>query len=301
MKSNFLSGWYAILPSKKLKNKPIEIERFSQKIVLWRKQNNTVIAMKNHCPHRGAKLSLGKVCNDHIQCPYHGYEFSDAGHCEYAPEMNSPLPGLTVNMYPVKEDFGMIWIYWGNEAADFNPTHFEKIHHDFKGHYSQTSKRWHSHISYCIENQLDYTHLPLVHHNTIGRHFNLPKNPSIECTAERIATYFDGERLVAELLLPNIWILHAGKKIKIMLFFAPINEHETLLYLRTYRSFVTFQPLKPLVDWLMNLANKAILKQDQKVVASQGKEPSYMASEDNLFVHDKAIKHFRGLFQSAPD
>ena len=39
------------------------------------KTSSGVVAFNNRCPHRSAKLSLGWVKDDAIQCPYHGWTY----------------------------------------------------------------------------------------------------------------------------------------------------------------------------------------------------------------------------------
>src|SRR4051794_36343577 len=79
--------WYPILESRKIKtgSKPIGIQRLSESLVLWRDSDGKVHCLLDRCPHRGAKLSLGKVLNDRIQCGYHGFEFNKQGECASIP------------------------------------------------------------------------------------------------------------------------------------------------------------------------------------------------------------------------
>lgn len=72
----FPSGWYAILHISEIpKNKPYGCIRFGLPIVIW-KDGDEIIVMEDRCPHRSAKLSLGKICDNKIRCPFHGFEFS---------------------------------------------------------------------------------------------------------------------------------------------------------------------------------------------------------------------------------
>ena len=66
--------WYPVCPSHFLKEDPISLRRLGYKIALWRDQAGQVHALEDHCPHRGAPLSLGVILGDRIACPYHGVE-----------------------------------------------------------------------------------------------------------------------------------------------------------------------------------------------------------------------------------
>ena len=66
--------WYPVCPSHFVKEQPVSLRRLGYKIVLWRSQDGKVHALEDHCPHRGAPLSLGVILGDRIACPYHGVE-----------------------------------------------------------------------------------------------------------------------------------------------------------------------------------------------------------------------------------
>jgi len=46
-----------------------------------------ILAAENVCPHKGSKLSLGAVCEDHLQCAYHGWQFDKEGSCLNIPSL----------------------------------------------------------------------------------------------------------------------------------------------------------------------------------------------------------------------
>ncbi len=301
--SSFIPGWYAIFKSAELKNKILAIERFGLKLALWRNDQNQVQIFKDRCPHRGAQLSLGCIKNNRIQCPFHGYEFSEKGECKFSPEFNisENFNGalLKAQIFKSHEAFDMIWIYIGSDQdfQEFYYPELAEIHKNFRA-YSQTEKIWDSHMTYCIENQLDYTHLQFVHKNTIGRGYKLPQDPKIIKNSTSISIYFNQEiKPRLQFFFPNIWVLNISEKINLVLYFSPINSGQTQLYLRTYRDFLIYPGIKKLGDLVMNFMNQVILKQDQKVVASQGNKPSYQAQKDSLMLHDQAIRSFRNHWE----
>lgn len=295
--ASFVSGWYAVLPSKQLKNKkPVSLTCFGMDLVLWRAENGQISCFLDRCPHRGAKLSIGNVKYNCLECPYHGFRFNINGSCELAPEFSKPVPGLKVQSYPTKESMDMIWILYGNENQKFDFSDLEKIHNTFDSAYCETSKKWNSHITYCIENQLDYTHLPNVHKNTIGRGFVYPKDPDFILNKNKIIIYFEHKNPVVSFYFPNVWVLHVSKKMNIVMYFIPIGESQTMLRLRSYSTILTLSFIKFFLTPILNKTNKIILKQDQRVVASQGLMPSYASKNDVLMKNDQAIKYFREVW-----
>ena len=162
--NTFAPGWYAILSQKELRriDKPLAIRRFGLGLVLWRAKNNEIIAVLDRCPHRSAKLSLGKISDGIISCPFHGFQFDGTGTCVFAPEFSKAIPGLQVKKFVSHEVFAMIWLYYGDTPTSFNQPLLSKLNQRFKGRYAQTSRVWQTHITRAIENQLDYTHLPIT-------------------------------------------------------------------------------------------------------------------------------------------
>ena len=59
LQNGLRNSWYMICPSHFVKKKPVSLRRCGYKLVLWRDLQGTVHALEDHCPHRGAPLSLG--------------------------------------------------------------------------------------------------------------------------------------------------------------------------------------------------------------------------------------------------
>ncbi len=66
--------WYPVCPSSFVRESPISLRRLGYKLALWRDPAGQVHALEDHCPHRGAPLSLGVILGDRLACPYHGVE-----------------------------------------------------------------------------------------------------------------------------------------------------------------------------------------------------------------------------------
>jgi len=164
--------WYVVLESKQLKkNKLIGVTRLSDKLVFWRDENDEVNCIFDKCCHRGASLSTGKIVNNHVQCPFHGFQYDSSGKVNYIPAngKNAKVAdNYKVNAYLVKEAYGFIWLWYSDERNDVPEIpFFEELKERFS--YSGFSETWGVHYTRAIENQLDVVHLPFVHKSTIGR------------------------------------------------------------------------------------------------------------------------------------
>lgn len=293
-------GWYAILSSDELTPyKPLGVERFGQALVLWRDESGAPVVMRDLCPHRSAKLSLGKLKDNRVQCPFHGFEFDTAGSCRYVPETEKPAENLCVDVFPVQEIHNLIWVWYGSSnKPSLDPPWFAELEEGLL--YCQFTDLWPCHITRCIENQLDYAHLPFVHASTIGRFASTSAKPEVELADERIKFRPNAEKnkvAFIEYRFPNIWQNYIKDGFMIFLAFAPVNETSTNLYLRTYYRGVAVPILKDLVDWFFNITNGIILGQDRSVVLSQGSSSSLEATGERLFLSDIPIRHFRKRWQ----
>ncbi len=85
-------------------------------VVLYRRRNSDVVALDDRCPHRWAPLSLGRVIDDTIQCPYHGITFAPNGECMKIPSQKTIVSGCAVHAYPVREEGPFVWVWMGDPA-----------------------------------------------------------------------------------------------------------------------------------------------------------------------------------------
>jgi phenylpropionate dioxygenase-like ring-hydroxylating dioxygenase large terminal subunit len=85
-------------------------------VLLGRRTDGVVFALRDICPHRGVPLSAGRIlAGGNVECPYHGWQFAGDGVCRAIPSL---VPGqdldpsrIKVRSYPVKEQDGLIWVY----------------------------------------------------------------------------------------------------------------------------------------------------------------------------------------------
>ena len=108
--------WYVVMDSTQIRDQPVGVVRMGEKLVFWRDSSRKVVCLRDKCAHRGAALCLGKVTGDHLQCPFHGLEYSSSGKVTVIPAngKNTLVPDrFQVLGYPTHEAHGLVWIWWG--------------------------------------------------------------------------------------------------------------------------------------------------------------------------------------------
>ena len=84
--------WHPVCDTHDLLHAPLPTQVLGHDVVLWRDLQGKAQALHDQCPHRGAKLSLGQVCQGALQCPYHGWTFQGSGQCVNIPAMPDFTP-----------------------------------------------------------------------------------------------------------------------------------------------------------------------------------------------------------------
>lgn len=137
-------------------------------VVLWM-SHGAIHAMRDLCIHRGAKLSLGKVVNNCLMCPYHGWHYNNQGRCVHIPAHPEQVPPTKARteLYQVQIRYDMIWVCLGEPANDVPP--FPEW--DMVGYGHAVCGPFLHIPAYgprIIENFLDAAHFPFVHEGVLG-------------------------------------------------------------------------------------------------------------------------------------
>jgi vanillate O-demethylase monooxygenase subunit len=166
--------WHPVCTVKELEQSasgigPIGRVLLDEPIVIVR-LDGKIVAMRDRCAHRFAKLSAGKVIGDRLQCPYHGWEYEADGKCGFIPACpNDPIPKKALTpSYECEVRYDIVWVRldssWGVTKIPYcsaweNPE-FKKIiiaePYDWE---SSAERRW--------ENFTDFSHFAYVHPGTL--------------------------------------------------------------------------------------------------------------------------------------
>ena len=85
-------------------------------LLVGRKNDGTIFAMRDLCPHRGIPLSAGWFDGETVQCKYHGWRFDPcSGQCREIPSLTNADTLDPTRIYasalPCEERDGYAWVY----------------------------------------------------------------------------------------------------------------------------------------------------------------------------------------------
>ena len=113
--------WYPVLQSEELPaDRPVAFKVLNESFAAWRDASGKPCVVKDRCPHRAIRLSVGRVMDGELQCILHGLRFDGKGSCTLIPweTERSPVHDMVgVQAHPAEELGGYIWAYIGDAGA----------------------------------------------------------------------------------------------------------------------------------------------------------------------------------------
>ena len=167
--------WHPVSQVEALGQHPLPATLLDRALVLWRDASGEVHAWADQCPHRGAKLSMGRVLNDRLECPYHGWQFGPSGQCIRVPAVPAfqPPPGHCARAFQVDEKYGLIWVKLasGGAAVNADAVEIPAFNAESDGHLRKLNCGPYDVATSApriIENFLDMAHFGFVHTGWLG-------------------------------------------------------------------------------------------------------------------------------------
>ena len=312
--------WHPVAYADALTSEPLRVTLLGEPVVLWRDSHGEPHALSDICIHRGTALSLGRVIDDQLMCPYHGWRYGADGRCKAIPQLADPtrVPGKAcVAAYRCQSRYGILWVSLGDprwplpEVPELeSPDEWQVVS---CGPYS-----WKSDASRQVENFTDFAHFPWVHPGLLGDPARpVVPNHTVE-TDGHILRYeivrpeapnseefpvFANEQTTAperrsryQLHVPYTIVLRLGwgGRRGMVYFFAsqPVGDEACTGYLMIGRNYDQDQPVKVLQDF-----EDAIFEQDQRMVESQRpwKVPFDLAAEMHVKFDAVAVAYRRAM------
>jgi vanillate monooxygenase len=163
------NAWYVACTPDEIASKPLGRMICSERIVFYRGPEGKVAAVEDFCPHRGARLSLGSVCEGQLVCGYHGLVMGCDGKTVSMPGQR--IKGFpAIRSYPVVERYGFIWV-WPGDASQADPANIHHLHWANDPQWGYGGGMYHIACDYrlMIDNLMDLTHETYVHATSIGQ------------------------------------------------------------------------------------------------------------------------------------
>ena len=118
--------WYPALRADELRRgKTKTALLLGHPLLLGRKSDGRIFAMRDLCPHRGIPLSAGWFDGETVTCKYHGWEFEPCtGQCKLIPSLTDAdtldATRIFAGAYPCEERDGHAWVYLPHPGSGFS-------------------------------------------------------------------------------------------------------------------------------------------------------------------------------------
>lgn len=162
----YVAGWDA-----EIDRTPLARTICGVPILLYRKLDRQVVAMRDACPHRMLPLSMGIREGDSIRCKYHGLKLGPDGVAEEMPLKTDRVNSrVCAESFAVVEKHRFVWVWVGDKAKadpalipDLWPCSAEGW--TFDGGYYHVAADY----RLMIDNLMDLSHETYVHQGSIGQ------------------------------------------------------------------------------------------------------------------------------------
>lgn len=165
--------WHPVVHSLALGGQPVAMQLLAQDMVLWRDDHGVAHAWADQCPHRGARLSLGRVCEGRLECPYHGWQFADSGVCVRVPALPhfAPPQSYSARVFESQEAYGLVWVRLAKPETESVSTALPSFAAEADARLRKVScgpYTVESSAPRIVENFLDMAHFGFVHEGWLG-------------------------------------------------------------------------------------------------------------------------------------
>jgi nitrite reductase/ring-hydroxylating ferredoxin subunit len=171
------TGWFQVAWSDEIDIGDVHnMKYFDQEMVAWRADSGQLTVMNAYCEHLGAHLGYGgTVVGEVLQCPFHGWQWSQEGRNVRIPYQDRPNRGRRIRTYPVVERNESVYIWHDIEgrAPFFDAPDVFASFADGRSaddYYPQQRlfrQGLELHPQYVLENGVDFAHFKYVHSTPI--------------------------------------------------------------------------------------------------------------------------------------
>ena len=164
--------WYPALRTARLKrHKLVTAMLLDIPLVLGRRSDGRLFAMRDNCPHRGIPLSHGWFDGERLTCRYHGWEFEPCtGQCALIPSLTAQdrldASRIYATAFPCEERDGYAWVFIprpgsGRQSRGAEPPELAKFGPRYRS--AHLSAELPCNVDHGIIGLMDPAHGPFVH------------------------------------------------------------------------------------------------------------------------------------------
>jgi phenylpropionate dioxygenase-like ring-hydroxylating dioxygenase large terminal subunit len=310
--------WYPICQSAHVKDAPLGVQRLGTDIVVWRDSKGRIHVHDDRCLHRGAKLSVGQVIDDHLRCAYHGWCYDTAGQCVTIPTSKTAqsklAPRLRLESLETQERAGLVWAYFAETQTAPAPAPPPLVIPEeledpaYSGFICEAE--WNANWILIMENLADPMHGPFLHGKSLTlsrgsleddmRATRKPDGFMIEREGQR-GVNFDWSEFYCR---DSMWVrldipLPFGPKgiLRILCFATPVNEDRSLVYFLRYRNLQGWKRAywRFLYKTFWVKQHHKVIEQDRVILESQRGAQSRVA--EHLANSDRGVTELRKLLR----
>lgn len=307
------NAWYAILDESELpgRGKLLTVKRFATDLVVWRGPDGIAV-QEDRCPHKGAPLSRGKICNRRLRCAFHGMEFAADGTCRFVPQFEDQrrIPkNFGVKTYLCRVEHGLLWLWWGDDDAVTDLPFFSEV----AGQRVMPAVWCDVQASFVrvMESHFDLYHTDSLHRwpLRLGR-INKSSQTVTEGARIRCDTLFEDRkggaqhRVRATVLFPGMSLYELGDEytmaIMVVTTTCPIDERSSWYHMRQFSSWFKIPVFGRLLNGVNNLITRLkVLPEDVDMWARQRPTASGLKSDRLIVPADRGIVEYWRMLRHA--
>lgn len=201
--------WYVVAWDGEIDQRPMSRMICGEQVLLYRRLDGGIVAMRDACPHRLLPLSMGLKEGDSIRCRYHGLLVDGTGAVVEMPVKTDRVPSrLCLKTYPVVERHRFVWL-WVGDPAKADPALVPDLWPCSRRDWAFDGGYYRIKCDYrlVIDNLMDLTHETHVHAGSIGQ---------MELLETPISTRVEGNQVFITRWMPNVdappfWRTFLGK------------------------------------------------------------------------------------------
>lgn len=168
---HILAGfWHPIAFAHEVGERPVAAMLLDVPLVIYRTSAGVSVA-RDRCPHRGARLSGGRIIDDRLVCPMHGLHFAGDGRCTRIPSIADPSfpipPKVRLAACASALRYGIVWVCL-KEAPLWPLPEWEGLSDPALKTIHVPPFTWRASAGRHVENFNDIAHFPWVHGGSFG-------------------------------------------------------------------------------------------------------------------------------------